>query len=240
MVTNTHPFKIVPYKQNCIRSIYTAQPSQDLYDDIADSEDYGNLFDLEMNSSLIDRQQPHIDRTFQYGKADELYTVFNPPWSKGRFGDGITYGVFYSAEDKVTSYLEALWHFVKWSHNLHKYSSKDWIESDRKVFEIEIDSQKFASLINDHDIYDSLISNDYAFSRQIASEAISNSIEGLRTPSARNKGGVCVPLFQKKPIKSEKVLRYVKFQVNVKTGDLRITGDAQFSIPYTYNSIITS
>ncbi len=236
----TYPFKIAPYKHTCIRSIYTAQPSQNLYDDIVDAEDYENIFELELDSSLIDRKQPHNDRTFQYGKADELYTVLDPPWREGRFGDGKTHGVFYSAEDKITSYLEALWHFVKWSQNLHDHSSKDWIQSDRKVFEVDIESKNFASLIDNIDIHDSLTSNDYKFCRDLAASAIEINIEGLRTPSARNKGGVCVPLFQKNPIKNEKSLRYVTFLVNVKTGEMKITGDIPITIPYQYETILGS
>jgi hypothetical protein len=235
-----YQFSISPYHHTCIRSIYTAQPSQNLYDDIVDPEDFENIFELERDSSLIDRQQPHNDRTFQYGKADELYVVIDPPWSEGRFGDGKTHGVFYSAEDKTTSYLEAFWHFVKWSHNMHDISMKDWIESDRKVFEVEVRSAKFASLMEDDTLYDSLTSDDYTRCREIASLAVKGGIEGLRTPSARNVGGVCVPIFHKNPIQNEKFLRYIKFLVNVKTGEMKITGDIQITFPYQYETIVGS
>lgn len=232
-------FKKISYSQSCFRNIYTIHPTQDLYDDIVDPEDYDALFELEKNSSLIEKLEPNKARVFQYGKSDELFKPFNPPWSEGRFGDGKRYGVLYCAEDKETSYIEAFWHWIRWTRNMHRESAKDWIYTDRTVFELDIQSSAFASFLKDKVNRSRLISDDYSYCRTLAGQAIEERIDGFQTPSARNAPGVCVPIFEKSVIKTDKKIKYIKFGCNVKTGVMRIENET-VEIPFSYEQAISS
>ncbi|QQR79596.1 MAG: RES family NAD+ phosphorylase [Deltaproteobacteria bacterium] len=190
-------FNPISYRKKVYRNIFTCSPSQYLLDDICDAEDFDLVDQLIQMTSEIDHHQSQPHRPFQYGiiESDEVLSVFKKEkWGIGRFGDGLTYGVWYAAEDEMTSVYEAAWTAYRLARD-NVLLNGEVYTSDRSMFEAKVSSKKAIDLTKEKEIQTSLIDNDYAFCQKIGRQVHQESFDLLRTPSARRKEGVCVPIF---------------------------------------------
>ena len=156
----------------------------------AESEDLDeikHLLDRLGNPVSLDKI---IDRIFQ-PKQDELM-----PFPVTRFSDG-TFGVFSSALDVSTCEREVEYHLaVKFAEN------ESGTDSYTRLYQL-IECNYFrnaADLRGRESVHSDLVSLDetgYPFCQKLGVNAKELGIEGFLTPSAREIGGTCVPVFHR-------------------------------------------
>lgn len=210
--------KAINYEGEVFRNIYTCAPSQDLLDDICDFEDAPFLDTLIQVTSEIDHEVPQAHRPFQYGyiEDDEILAVFKKErWGYSRFSDGTGYGVWYSAEDEMTSIYEAAW----WAYQLGKdnvHSKGEVYTTDRMMYQCSLQSDQAVDLMSEKDFHHSLTNpDDYSFCHALGKQVVQYGMHLLRTPSARKKSGVCVPVFYAEAIRCAEKIFYMRFHINI-------------------------
>ncbi len=210
--------KTAKYEGEVFRNIYTCAPSQDLLEDICDFEDAPFLDALIQLTSEIDHEAPQAYRPFQYGKIQdqEILAVFKKEkWGYSRFSDGTDYGVWYSAEDEMTSIYEASW----WAYQLGKdnvHSKGEVYTTDRMMYQCSLKAEQMVDLSLEQNFYSSLTHpHDYRFCHAIGRQSHQQGVHLLRTPSARKKNGICVPVFQAHAIQSAEKIFYMRFHINI-------------------------
>lgn len=191
------------------RNIATCDPSQDLYDDIADAEDFEALQYADNISSGIDHTQPKRNRPFQYcGIEDSLLCFEEEFWRWGRFGDG-AFGVWYGALDEKTSILETLAHRPEIDANDLKNITSPIIQQ-RRMFEATIEPNLWADIVGLQSLFPFLTDTDresFTSCQELGRHAKQSSIDMYLAPSARNSGGITTPVFNETAIVCDKPLR---------------------------------
>ena len=125
-------------------------------------------------------------------KLEQIFfdPVFKPPYSDSRFSDG-KIPVFYSALEKETAKAESC----------HWYRENiDW---DKKIHRVLFSCDFFGSV---KDLQSSTCpklkqnrnpGNGYAYCQKLGKQASKNKLGGLLVPSAREPGGVNLPIFSR-------------------------------------------
>jgi hypothetical protein len=198
------------------RNIFTIYHSQDLFDDLNLDSEFANdiLQRAENITSGVSHESSQKNRLFDYGQAHGscISDTFKPPYTCGRFGDGNSYGVWYSATDEKTSIYEAFFHQWRRTQYQFKINPKTHlITIDRKMFACEVKSKDVLDFRTQLELHNKLTSNDYKFCIELGKKVKERNIQMLLVPSARNIGGVCSPVFLPEIIKSEKAIYYLKF-----------------------------
>lgn len=252
MFVNLSAIPLKPYRGEVFRNIFTCSPTQHILDDLCEAEDFELVDQFIQLTSEIDHQAPAYRRPFQYGhiEDEEIVAVFKKEnWRSSRFSDGQSYGVFYSAEDELTSIYEASW----WAYQLAQdnvWPRGEVYTSDRVMYRAFIEAEQLADLTREENYFESLIDPyDYHFCQSLGRAVQEKSWQALRTHSARRKRGICIPVFSLEVIKEPLILYYLKFHVNPDGVINVVSGhdEANFSIrasellPYeTKNSYPTS
>lgn len=199
-----HPgFRIIPSRF----------PSVNIFDRVAQAEDFEALYLLEAMTNPRIRQEvgelslvPPDERRFGpgYGAIMAAFTHLNPDGS--RFSDGL-YGVFYAAHEKQTAVAETCYH----SGNFLRATHQPPIQLQMRVYHVEISGQF-------HDICaldpaDAILSpNDYAASRVLGKRIRSQGAHGILYPSVRNAGGLCVATFKTTPLSNCRHASHMLYQ----------------------------
>ncbi|BBH52561.1 RES domain-containing protein [Fluviispira sanaruensis] len=198
------------------RNIYTIFTSQNLFDDLIgpDAESEAILQKYENATSGISHVLPQKNRLFDYSQAHPscISGSFLPPYSKGRFGDGNGYGVWYSALEEKTSIFESFYHQWKFAQEqfIH-FPNEQKISVDRKMFACSLTSENVFDFSNSTQWHNQLISDNYEFCRELGKKIKPLGGEMLIVPSARKSGGFCAPVFSPDIIVSEKTIYYLKY-----------------------------
>lgn len=203
------------YNNEVYRNIFTCTPSQNLLDDICESEDEMLVDAFAQATSGIDHDIPQKKRVFQYGtlEMDEVVAVFKKErWGIGRFGDGLTYGVWYSAEDEITSVYEAAWTCYQLAVD-NVLAHQEVYTSDRVMYAGSILTDKMCDLLPQENFHSLLTQNDYVFCQSLGKRVVEQNIHMIRTPSARRSSGVCTPIFASEVIREITFLYYLNFHV---------------------------
>jgi len=214
-----------PREESSFRNIATIKESEHLYDDISDPEDFDALFELEAQTAEIDRDKPKHHRPFQYGASLESIACFENFQSfEGRFNIK-SFGVWYGALEEKTSIIEVAYHQKKFVEPDLK-SLQTSITIDRKMLLAELKSDDTYDLTQRqmHEDFPRLIEDNYIFCQKLGTYLYQNSIGYILTPSARNTGGICTPVFFPEIIQSDLHLFYfhLKFE---KDGKVLYTKD---------------
>lgn len=193
------------------RNIATCDPSQHLFDDIADHADWELLQYADNISSGIDHTQPQTDRFTQYGNIENSLLCFDERfWKWGRFGDG-KFGVWYGALEEETSIKETLYYRPELDANDLK-NAKDPIIQARRLFKADLTSSKFSDLRPYIETHDLLIHPvDYSFCQKLGSYAVFSKLDLYLTQSVRNPSGTCVPVFNSKIISDKHIKTYFNY-----------------------------
>ncbi len=210
------------YHRKLYRNIFTVSPSQHLFDDLCEVDDFAAVDALVQLTSEIDHDASQLERPFQYGVVpdDEMIAVFERHrWRWGRFGDGYNYGVWYGAEDPLTTLYEAAW----WAYRLGKdnvLTHGEVYSVDRSMYVAQSHSSRSLDLSDDAEYLLRLVHpEDYGFCQALGKKLVEESFEILRTPSARRRGGVCTPVFHPRVLQNCEFLYYLRFHLG---GDGRI------------------
>ena len=209
-------FHSVPYKKKVFRNIFTNATGQHIHADVCDPEDYSLVETLIALTSGIDHNQPQFHRPFQYAviEDDQILQVFEREhWNYGRFGDGKSYGVWYAAEDEITSVTEACWVAYQLAKD-NVLPKGEVYHSERAMYLADVDSKASLDLTKEKTLFNQLVHpSDYKFCQALGKKIVESKIEVLRTLSARKKGGICNPIFSPTPIKNPQRIYYLKINV---------------------------
>lgn len=136
-----------------------------------------------------------------------------PPFTTGRFSDG-SIGVYYSALEKMTCQRELEFHLgdaiAEARDNAFLYPRFYSLIGCNY-------SGVTANLCGQEDAHPQLVSETkegYPFCQELGLQAVQREIDGFTTPSARNNGGVCVPIFTRGSLTKPTVKHQVKLIVS--------------------------
>lgn len=194
------------------RSYRTILPPVDTFSDLSDDQNEQEIVRSFTDAfSGIDLTLEVTNRPFQYANAfseikeDDFFRGFvqngiagNYPI--GRFGDGMNYGVLYSALDKDTSESEAIYYAVKEFLDRLKDLKEESLIVDRKMVAFDFVGA-LMDLTKCSEAFSNLISDDYSFCREIGFEYF-KIVDAFKTPSARKENGICFSIFEKNSIKN--------------------------------------
>lgn len=201
---------------NSYRNITTCFPSQDLLDDLDVHESDKNVMQYwENKTSYIDHHTQQVNRVFQYGDTSSTLAIFDQvQWHVGRFNTA-DFGVWYGALEPETSESEALYWFYQHEKERLAYAKTD-IHRDRKMFKANIKAPRTMDLRKIKGINaPQLIAEDYSYTHSLGKEAYLSDVEAFLTPSARNLGGVCTPIFKREVILEDQIVYYLRFTLTL-------------------------
>jgi hypothetical protein len=185
-----------PGARRIIRSVY---PPIDLFEDIADPEDWALLIAAEQKTNpRLMEALGNIDlvppaRRVGGPGASYLMAPFThvSPDRPSRFTDG-SYGVFYAAKRFETALMETIHHHARFMTRTGETAG--WTSQLRElIFDVAVD---VADIRGGDARYDpALQSADYRGSQQLGTALRAAGREGIVYPSQRDPGGECVGLF---------------------------------------------
>lgn len=115
-------------------------------------------------------------------------------YSVSRYSDG-TWPVLYTAKDAHTAICEVGFHARKlWKKDIQGNAKRKSRMSKRLIYTLLPPSATVEIVA---DVPEVTESDDYSHCHKLAREARSRKIGALDAPSARNKGGRCIPLFDR-------------------------------------------
>ena len=128
------------------------------------------------------------------------------PFQEGRFGDGMI-GVYYSAIEETTCEKEIAFHqkgvFVELGYESFQHPRfYSLIDCRFSGFIVELRGME-----EKHPELTSETERGYPFCQRLGRQAVENNVEGFLAPSARNRGGTCVPVFTRRAL-TEAGIRY--------------------------------
>lgn len=179
-----------------IRSLY---PPIDLFEDIADPEDWPLLIAAEQktnprlmetlgNIDLVPPARRVGGAGASYLMAPFTHVSFDRP---SRFTDG-GYGVLYVASRFETALMETIHHHARFMARTGE--APGWTSQFRElVLDVDVDAHD----IRDGDVtyVPALLSDDYRPSQQLGAALRAGGSEGIVYPSRRDSGSECVGLF---------------------------------------------
>lgn len=179
-----------------IRSIY---PPIDLFEDIADPEDWPLLISAEQKTNpRIMENIGNLDlvpenRRVGGGGATYLMGPFTHVSTdrKSRFSDG-TYGVLYAGNAFEVALLETVHHHTNFMARTNE--APGWTSQFREIV-MNIDARLHDLRGGNADYAGVLDSGDYAVSQALAAQLRASGSNGLIYRSIRREGGECVGLF---------------------------------------------
>jgi hypothetical protein len=198
------------------RNIYTAKIQQNLFDDLlkdpSDEDDLGVLRAWENNTSDINHAEDKKTRVFQYGETQSTLGIFEKlNWRRSRFGEGITYGIWYGALEERTSIFESLHWSFEFARADLKHTDKPVI-IERRMFKALCKRDKVVDLRKEAKNQPLLTDpTNYSLCQKLGKFAIQNRIGFYLTCSVRNPGGTCVPVFLPEVIHDERTMYYFKY-----------------------------
>ncbi|MBI2340247.1 MAG: RES family NAD+ phosphorylase [Deltaproteobacteria bacterium] len=223
---------LISYHADVFRNFATLHPTQELTNDLAanprDQEILKCFFYQGGEGQIRSKVERVLRKSERQIVQDEISAKFNPQnWYATRYSDG-TWGLLYSAEWEITALKEAVFHMRAF---YREELLKKEVTVDRCVVCLGLNSNSCADLTGDTTLErDKLISKDksgYPYCQSLAQKLTGQGAELLRTPSARDSGGVCVPIFKRGVIhKDHGPMKYLKCVLS-KEGT-RIFGEDQW------------
>lgn len=191
------PVEHVDWKRaaRIIRSVY---PPIELFEDIADPEDWPAIIAAEQKTNPrlmdgigeIDRVEPA--RRVGGPGSSYLMAPFThvSPDNQGRFNDG-TFGVLYVGQSFEVAVLETVHHHARFMSATHE--PEGWTSQFR---EIVLDVRSDLHCLEPGDAHAPYLApDDYTQSQQLARSLRQDGSDGIRYPSVRYPDGLCVALF---------------------------------------------
>jgi hypothetical protein len=187
----------VRWQQAC-RIVPTRYPAINLFDRVADADDFDALYALESmtNERLRDElgqieRVPHNERVFGNGSSP-IMAAFTHVNSEGsRFSDG-RFGVFYAARDRETAVAETRYHHARFL----AATKQPALHLPMRLYIVAIDA-----VLHDLRPADAVPENvydptDYSSARQLGHQLHSQGSAGVVYRSVRRSKGQCVGLFR--------------------------------------------
>jgi len=194
------PVKFINYSGIVFRVFSTVYPSQDLLDDIlpqAEDRKVAKKFYYSPHiPDTLTRQERILRRSISSIIQKEISEKFNPKnWNKSRYSDG-TWEVFYSAQSEKTALKESIYHKRKM---YREEILQKAVVIDLNSASLEINSNHCIDLNLLSGVNKSkLTSQDesgYPYCQKLTKRLRNRGAELFKAPSARDRDGVCIPIF---------------------------------------------
>lgn len=220
------------YSKKVYRNFATSIESQELMDDLTADVGHQEILKKFYYAEEFPKASWPVERvlrrSIQQIVDDEIDSKFNPShWHETRYSDG-TWAVLYAAESEETALQEALFHMREF---YREELQKREITIHRRVVRLQVSSERCLDLVSDKGLDPksraSLISQDrsgYRTCQALAKKWIDRGAAILRVPSARDRKGVSVPIFQQEAIRrDEGHLKYLRCLLKP-DGSAEVTG----------------
>ena len=179
-----------------IRSLY---PPIDLFEDVADPEDWALLITAEQktnprlmatfgNIDLVPPERRVGGAGASYLMAPFTHVSLDRP---SRFSDG-SYGVLYTASQFETALMETVHHHARFMARTHE--APGWTSQFRELV-LDIDAEVHDIRGGDPTYASALSPDDYRDSQALGAMLRISGSEGIAYPSQRHAGGECTGLF---------------------------------------------
>lgn len=175
--------QVADYRGDLVRNIKGIRVSQDLFDDLAESESERAVAIAAEGATRIPSPAPLITRPFDYGTVITYpFAPYN--WQATRYSDGLGYGVWYGALELETTVYETLYHWHRFVTD--SYPMDREIVGERRVFAVRCE----AILIDLRDAAEPRLVDrtSYAFTQSLGRHLWQRAQSGLLAPSARGPG----------------------------------------------------
>ena len=207
------PVKHVLWK-NSVRIIRSVFPPIDLFEDIAEQEDWSLLNSAEQktnprlmkeigNIDLVPVERRVRGQGASFLMAPFTHTSKDRP---SRFSDG-QLGVLYIAKDFETAVCETIWHHTRFMKATNQ--SPGSLSQFREIL-INVDAQLHDIRNDAQNFQEALDPADYINSQQLATALRSSNSDGIVYPSVRGKGD-CAGLFYPDLAHNPKQGRYLDY-----------------------------
>jgi RES domain len=189
----------VRWTQAC-RIVPTRYPSINLFDRVADAQDFDALYALEAmtNERLRDElgyveRVPKEDRVYGPGSGPIMAAFTHVNTQGSRFSDG-SFGVFYAARERATAVNETRHH-----HALFLAATQQpTMHLPMRLYHVQVDT-RLHDLRPVAAVSDAVYSpRDYTASRALGLSLRQQGSSGVVYRSVRREGGHCVGLFRPK------------------------------------------
>ena len=204
------------YSKTLYRCFHTLKTSQSLLDDIglSDAEqDVAKDFFYQNGRSESAPAQRVFERSRQVAK--DISSKFKPEnWSASRFCNG-QWSVLYAAESQQTALKEKIYHTCRF---YREESQHEAVNVDLAISKLTVQTSTLCNLV-DQVGYDqaqlrSPHQKSYAYCQQVAKSCIDGGAQALRSRSARDETGYCVPVFDIQVIKKDYAIqKYIKAEI---------------------------
>lgn len=193
------PVRRVEWKP-CRRIIPSRFPPVELFERVADLQDYDAVKELESLTNPRLRGTAGAGRPLRGELAGRGASVIMAPFAHpnpdgSRFSDG-GWGAFYAAKDLDTAIAETRHHRERFM----RATGQPGMELEMRVYAVDLEGDL-------HDLRgrkasDPLVyhSDDYAQARQLARALRNNGSEGVVYDSVRHDGGECAAVFHPSPL----------------------------------------
>jgi hypothetical protein len=189
----------VRWTQAC-RIVPTRYPSINLFDRVADAQDFDALYALEAMTTERLRDElgyvervPKEDRVYGPGSGPIMAAFTHVNTQGSRFSDG-SFGVFYAARERATAVNETRHH-----HALFLAATQQAaIHLPMRLYHVQVDT-RLHDLRPVAAVSDAVYSpRDYTASRALGLSLRQQGSSGVVYRSVRREGGHCVGLFRPK------------------------------------------
>lgn len=186
------------YSQKVWRIISTRFPPIHLFEDVANSEDFDALNELETRTNPRVRDEvgaielvPASERVYGPGSGYIMAAFTHLNEHGSRFSDG-TYGVFYAAEQTETAIEETKHHRARFL----SYTNEPPMEFDMRVLRANLKSD-LHDLTGYHAHQPEIYSlDDYRHAQSIGADLRAKGSDGLSYSSVRHTQGLCFAIFR--------------------------------------------
>lgn len=224
--TTSAPVDFKKYQGQVFRAFSTAHPTQELLDDLVtepkERDGLKGLYYLDEISPAMSPTERTLRRSDQKIIQDEISRKFKPEnWYASRYSDG-SWGVLYSAEEESTALHECLFHKRKFYWEELKYRS---LQIDLRIAILEVRAHRCIDFTLDTNLdHHRMVSKDesgYPYCQNLAKNCRERGAQTLRTPSARNQDGVCIPIFDQRVIHLDKGhIKYSKCNLTIEAAEI--------------------
>ncbi|RFU48804.1 RES family NAD+ phosphorylase [Paraburkholderia sp. DHOC27] len=203
------------------RVIPTRFPAVNLFDRVADPEDFEALYALEAMTNDRLRTEigeldlvPREERRFGpgYGPIMAAFTHLNPLGS--RFSDG-SYGVFYCARSRATAIAETRYHTGKFL----AATAEAPMRQQMRLYTVSAEGE-VVDVRDDASLDQGVLSpNDYHAGQALGRAARAAGAPGIAYPSVRDAGGQCLAAFKTTLLRDCHHAAYLEYNWNGKAVD---------------------
>lgn len=225
--------KNIAFDKTVFRNICSLIKTQDLFDDIAEPEDYSLAQTIEEYAKppYFESHQPIINRPFEEALWNESVQYPFENWQESRYSTG-KFGVWYGASDLTTGVYETAYHWIKRMLTEEREVPNGRI-IERKVYTVDLKAVIF-DLRPSCKKYPLLIAkDDYSLTQSIGSILHIQGHPGLISESARHTGQIQA-IFNSKVLSNPRTACWFRYTIDndrvlITEGSADVPGDIRIA-----------